>query len=59
MNTVFIDGQVGTTGLQIHERLSQRTDIELLQISAEDRKNPLIKQQLINSADVVILCLPA
>lgn len=58
MNTVFIDGQVGTTGLQIHERLSQRTDIELLQISAEDRKNPLIKQQLINSADVVILCLP-
>ena len=58
MNTVFIDGQVGTTGLQIQDRLSQRADIELLQIAEEDRKNIQIKQRLINSADVVILCLP-
>ena len=58
MNTVFIDGQVGTTGLQIHDRLSQRADIELIQIPEEDRKNIDIKQRLINSADVVILCLP-
>lgn len=58
MKTVFIDGQVGTTGLQIQERLSQRRDIELLQIADEDRKDTAIKHQLINSADVVILCLP-
>jgi N-acetyl-gamma-glutamyl-phosphate reductase len=58
MKKVFIDGQFGTTGLQIHQRLSARTDIELLQIATADRKNPAIKQQIINSADVVILCLP-
>lgn len=55
---VFIDGQAGTTGLQIHERLSQRGDIELLEIAAADRKNPEAKQALIESADVVVLCLP-
>jgi N-acetyl-gamma-glutamyl-phosphate reductase len=58
MKKVFIDGQVGTTGLQIHQRLSARAEIELLQIADADRKNPEIKQQIINSADVVILCLP-
>jgi N-acetyl-gamma-glutamyl-phosphate reductase len=58
MKTVFIDGQVGTTGLQIHQRLNFRTDIELLKIADADRKNSTIKQQIIDSADVVILCLP-
>jgi N-acetyl-gamma-glutamyl-phosphate reductase len=58
MKSVFIDGQVGTTGLQIHQRLSSRTDLELLQIAEIDRKNSAIKQQIINSADIVILCLP-
>lgn len=55
---IFIDGKEGTTGLQIFDRFSKRKDIELLQISQEDRKNPAIKKELINSADYVFLCLP-
>ncbi len=39
MNKIFIDGQVGTTGLQIHERLSDRQDIEILSISDKNRKD--------------------
>ena len=58
MNKVFIDGQAGTTGLQIVERLSARDDIELLKISDADRKNPEIKRDIIAAADVTILCLP-
>lgn len=55
---VFIDGQAGTTGLHLQERLSQRQDISLLQISDEQRKNPRRRQELINAADIVFLCLP-
>jgi N-acetyl-gamma-glutamyl-phosphate reductase len=55
---VFIDGQEGTTGLQIHERLKSRTDITLLEISDQDRKNPQVKKHLLNQADLVLLCLP-
>ncbi|MFT4712821.1 MAG: N-acetyl-gamma-glutamyl-phosphate reductase [Candidatus Azotimanducaceae bacterium] len=58
MNKVFIDGQSGTTGLLIQERLEKRTDIELLTIGDADRKDEIIKQQIIKSADIVILCLP-
>lgn len=58
MHKVFIDGQVGTTGLQIHELLNDRTDLELLEISEADRKNQSVKQALINASDLVILCLP-
>ena len=58
MHRVFIDGQAGTTGLQIHERLLSRSDIELLEIDPKERKNPDAKQDIINLADVVILCLP-
>ncbi len=58
MKTVFIDGQHGTTGLQIVERLVKRADIRLLSITEADRKNVAVKQQIYDSADVVILCLP-
>ena len=58
MHRVFIDGQAGTTGLQIHERLTARADIELLEIDPAERKNPEAKQAIIDAADVVVLCLP-
>jgi N-acetyl-gamma-glutamyl-phosphate reductase len=58
MHTIFIDGREGTTGLQIQERLNQRTDLRLLNISDEDRKNPEVKKLVFNEADLVILCLP-
>lgn len=58
MNTVFIDGQAGTTGLEIASRLSPRDDIKLLEISEADRKDPKKRRVLYNEADVVILCLP-
>jgi N-acetyl-gamma-glutamyl-phosphate reductase len=57
-NTVFIDGQHGTTGLKIHERLHGRKDIELIEIPEENRKDPKAKEKLLNEADIVFLCLP-
>ncbi len=58
MFNIFIDGREGTTGLQIHERLKSRTDINLLEIPEQDRKNPQVKKRLLNGADAVLLCLP-
>jgi len=55
---IFVDGQVGTTGLEIHQRLSTRDDIELLEIDYEKRKDPIEKAKLLNLADIVFLCLP-
>ncbi|MBN1532331.1 MAG: N-acetyl-gamma-glutamyl-phosphate reductase [Spirochaetes bacterium] len=55
---VFVDGQEGTTGLRIHERLAARSDIELLQIDPERRKDPGARRGLLNAADVAFLCLP-
>ncbi len=55
---VYIDGQAGTTGLEIASRLSSRADIELLGIPAADRKNAAARRGLLQSADVSILCLP-
>lgn len=56
--TVFIDGQHGTTGLKIHERLALRQDIELVEIPVAKRKDPAARQTLLNEADIVFLCLP-
>ncbi len=55
---VFIDGQVGTTGLEIAERLHNRADIELLTIAEADRQDPEARACLLQNADVAILCLP-
>ena len=55
---VFIDGSVGTTGLQIKTRLEGRGDIELLSLPEETRKNAGARGEMLNSADVAILCLP-
>ncbi len=56
--TVFIDGHHGTVGLKIHERLSERKDIELVEIPEEKRKDTETKKKLLNEADIVFLCLP-
>ncbi len=55
---VFIDGDQGTTGLQIHDRLRGRTDLRLFTLPEADRKNPIRRAQAINDCDIAILCLP-
>lgn len=55
---VFVDGQEGTTGLKINERLEKRDDIIILHIDPDKRKDPEERQKLLNEADVAFLCLP-
>ena len=55
---IFIDGEAGTTGLQIRERVEGRRDLQLLTIPPERRKDAGMRAQLLNEADVAILCLP-
>ncbi|MFL9873807.1 N-acetyl-gamma-glutamyl-phosphate reductase [Paraburkholderia megapolitana] len=55
---VFIDGDQGTTGLQIHERLRGRTDLELVTLPAAERKDSSRRAEAINACDIAILCLP-
>lgn len=56
--TVFIDGEAGTTGLQIRQRLMGRKDIELIRLEDARRKDDASRSTALNEADVAILCLP-
>ena len=58
MRKVFIDGRAGTTGLRITERLSERQDVELLTLPEDLRKDTAARQEIMNQADIVFLCLP-
>lgn len=55
---IFIDGEAGTTGLQIRERLAGRRDLDVLSIAADKRKDQDERKRLLNAADIAILCLP-
>lgn len=55
---VFVDGESGTTGLEIQGRLAGRPDIERLTIDPARRKDPAERERLLNAADIDVLCLP-
>lgn len=55
---VFIDGEVGTTGLQIRARLEGRADLDFISLGEDKRKDAAARRDALNAADIVILCLP-
>ena len=58
MTKIFIDGSAGTTGLRIADRLANRSDIQLVKLPDELRKNNDARKDAIHSSDIVFLCLP-
>jgi N-acetyl-gamma-glutamyl-phosphate reductase len=58
LKKVFIDGSAGTTGLRIADRLAQRSDLTIIKLPEELRKDTAARKEAINSADIVFLCLP-
>ena len=57
-HTIFIDGEEGTTGLQIRERLEGRAELDLIHLSENKRKDTDTRREALNDADIAILCLP-
>lgn len=57
-HTIFIDGEAGTTGLEIRQRLEGRADLEFISLTGDKRKDPTARAEALNAADAVILCLP-
>ena len=58
MTKVFIDGSAGTTGLRIADRLAGRSDLELIRLPEELRKDPAARKEALFAADIAFLCLP-
>ena len=58
MTRIFIDGKAGTTGLRLAERLQGRMDLEILELTEENRKDPGARAEMLNAADIAFLCLP-
>ncbi|MDP2780297.1 N-acetyl-gamma-glutamyl-phosphate reductase [Devosia sp.] len=58
VSKIFIDGEAGTTGLQIRERLAGRRDLDVISIAQDKRKDIDERARLLNAADIAILCLP-
>tara|TARA_R110002126_G_scaffold77494_12_gene193177 strand:+ start:3190 stop:4143 length:954 start_codon:yes stop_codon:yes gene_type:complete len=57
-HTIFIDGEEGTTGLQIRERIESRAELDLIHLTGENRKDTAARREALNAADIAILCLP-
>jgi len=55
---IFIDGEHGTTGLQLRQRLAARDDVEVLSIPGEERRNTQLRAELLNQSEIAFLCLP-
>ena len=55
---VFIDGEIGTTGLQVHEKLTKHPNVNILSVNKDKRKDPYYKKEMFKASDVSFLCLP-